>query len=391
MGVRKDAKRGVWFIDFWYADKSGQRKRFRKDSSAQTRRDSLQEEARLQANCALYGGPFAPVETTVDGAITFQKATEEFRLGAAKVKLKASTRHAYNEILDGILLPKFGKDPISKIDLIAVQKLDGEMVDKGCSASRRRNVQIVLRSVLGVAVDGGRLSALPKLPPLPKVGRSVVKVMTPKQVEMIIEYAAPMARLPFAIAAYCGLRAGEIRALKGKSIDLQNGWITVEESLSHGEVDSPKSGHQRKVPIPNLLLGLIKLAFSMKKFTRDDYVCKTDRGEPWGDHGLLKAFQRAARKANVVGFTFHSFRHFYITHMFRSGTPAQVIKQLAGHEHLATTQRYSHSDEDDAKRARENFTRLLAVGGDAGSNDANSFDLGNIWETDPSNDDPHKV
>lgn len=389
MAVRKDARRGVWVIDFWYPNKSGVQKRYRKDSQAKTRKDAVGEETRLMANVAIYGSPFAPAEVVQDGAIPFRKAVDEFRVGMALTELKASTRRGYNEILDSVLLPRFAKESIGTIDYAMVQKMDAEYAGK-VSASRRRNIQITLRTVLGTMVDMGRLKEVPKLPQLPRVGRTVTKVLTFKQIELILANATEPAVLPISISAQCGLRSGEIRALRRPHLDLVKGWITVEESVSYGEVDSPKSGHQRKVPIPNMLLGLLRLMDRNGKLPKD-IICLNNKGVPWAEHGLGKAFQRAAAKAGIEGFTFHSLRHFYVTTLFRSGVPAHTVQAMAGHEGLATTQRYAHSDELAALDASERFSNVLNVGGDAGSNENAGFDLGNIWETEPSNDDPHKV
>lgn len=389
MSVRKDKKRDVWVIDFYFTTKDGTQKRYRKDSQATTKRDALAEEARLGANCAVYGSPFAPAEVTLDGAITFEKATDEFRVGLAKVELKSSTRHGYEEILKGILLPRFGKTRIGDIDYLTVQKLDAEMVERECSASRRRNVQCVLRTVLGVAVDCGRMKEMPKLPDLPTVGRTINKVMTFAQLSALIECASDAAVLPLSLAALCGLRSGEIRALRKTHLDLAQGRIIVEESVSHGEIDSPKSGHQRMVPIPAQLLGLLRLMKRQGKIPQE-YICVTPEGLPWGETGLSQAFERAAKKAGIKGFRMHDLRHFWCTMMLKSGAPVHVVKTVAGHENLATTSRYSHASEADALEAVARFSTVIDAGGST-VNDQAGFELGNIWETEPENDDPHGV
>lgn len=38
----------------------------------------------------------------------------------------------------------------------------------------------------------------------------------------------------------------------------------------------------------------------------------------------------------------HSLRHFFITELCRRGARTMVVKQLAGHADLSTTQRYAH-------------------------------------------------
>ena len=81
--------------------------------------------------------------------------------------------------------------------------------------------------------------------------------------------------------------------------------------------------------------------------TASQYVSGPKLGQPWSVHGLYHAFKSASRKAGITGFRFHDLRHAFVTGLFRGGAPAPVVQRLAGHEHLATTQRYAHAQLSD--------------------------------------------
>ena len=51
--------------------------------------------------------------------------------------------------------------------------------------------------------------------------------------------------------------------------------------------------------------------------------------------------RRVARKANVRPGV-HILRHTFCSHLAMQGAPARAIQELAGHQDLATTQRYMH-------------------------------------------------
>ena len=51
--------------------------------------------------------------------------------------------------------------------------------------------------------------------------------------------------------------------------------------------------------------------------------------------------RRVARRANVKPGV-HILRHTFCSHLAIRGAPARAIQELAGHEDLATTQRYMH-------------------------------------------------
>jgi integrase len=244
------------------------------------------------------------------------------------------------------LLPKLTERSLNTIDFACASALDAELVKEGLSASRRRNVLIVIRSVLRAAVDAGKLPGMPKLPDLPKKGKKALLPLTRAQVDAILALSPKPWRLAFGLAAFAGLRAGEVRALRGADVDLDAGLITVRHSTSKGFTSTPKSGHEREVPIAEPLLDLLREA---GRLASNALVATTAHGEGWGDSGLLQAFRRAQKKAGLSGFRFHDLRHFFVTELFRGGASAPAVQALAGHLHLSTTQKYAHLVRKDLK------------------------------------------
>jgi integrase len=76
-------------------------------------------------------------------AMTVRKDYQRTRAVSA---LKPSTRHAYTEVLDRVLVPRFGKRRLTEIDVAQLAEMDAALVKDELSASSRRNVHIVLRS-----------------------------------------------------------------------------------------------------------------------------------------------------------------------------------------------------------------------------------------------------
>src|SRR4026208_380052 len=65
------------------------------------------------------------------------------------------------------------------------------------------------------------------------------------------------------------------------------------------------------------------------------------RGCPYAQKTVQGVMSRAARKANVRPGV-HILRHTFCSHLAMRGAPARAIQELAGHQDLATTQRYMH-------------------------------------------------
>lgn len=352
MTVRREHRRGEtrWIIDIRYRKIDGKHGRFRKDAQVQTRAAATAEERRLLACMEKHGEPIAP-GPKVDAAppsagVTFGEAVKVFLAGKAVTSLKPTTRIGYTEILETRLLPRFTGRPLAGLGYQDVATLDAELVTEGLSPSRRRNVQVALRSVLRGAADAGQIGAMPRLPALPVAGRTILATLSMEDVERILAAATPAARLALALAAYAGLRAGEIRGLQWGDIDLGAKVLVVRRATSKGQTAAPKSGHARALPLAAPLVALLTASGPGKA---GDLVA-TAKGRQWGEFGLLQSIRRAIVKAGVAGhWRVHDLRHAFVTELFRRGGSGPAVQALAGHSSLLVTQRYAHPDRADLR------------------------------------------
>lgn len=79
--------------------------------------------------------------------------------------------------------------------------------------------------------------------------------------------------------------------------------------------------------------------------------------------GIYEVFKRAAGKAGIE-FTFHDTRHTYVSNLVESGMDISVVRILAGHVHVSTTQKYvTLSSEFIARSLRTYWDSVLPEGG----------------------------
>lgn len=112
-------------------------------------------------------------------------------------------------------------------------------------------------------------------------------------------------------------------------------------------MSTPKSGHDREIPISAQLRKILEEAGPKGP---DALVAVTEEGKQWGDSGLIHAFRKAQKRVGLSGFRYHDLRHLFVTELFRRGGGAPAVQQLAGHIHLSTTQKYAHVVKDDLAR-----------------------------------------
>jgi len=350
--VRRVKRRGRarWVLDIRYRTPEGVNKRFRRDAQVQTRAAANAEAQRLLLRLAEKGTLDPDDEEEEPEAVpTIDDAIEQFEL-VELPKKKPSTQHGYAQIIEAEIRPRYGSWLLTDVDRQTFLELDTELVATGLSASTRRNILVVFRRILGAAVDAGWLEHMPALPKLPRVGRKVTRSMSWEESNALIDASSEVFKLALFLARDAGLRASEVRGLRWTDVDLERRELTVRRAICHGIEDSPKSGHERVVPLTDELYAVLVEA-NEKKPSPWAPVAPSSWGTPWSEAGLRNAFDRAKRKAGLAEWTFHSLRHFFVSDLFRQGASAPVVQRLAGHEVLTTTQRYAHANDDECRAA----------------------------------------
>lgn len=147
----------------------------------------------------------------------------------------------------------------------------------------------------------------------------------------------------FLTAAFTGLRAGELRALRCRRIDWADSLIHVERSYTdEGGEHLPKSWKVRSTPLMSRVAVALKRLRERERYvTDDDLVFVTADGE-WIDRSALyRRYKDVQTAANLAPIRFHDLRHTFATMAIRTETNVDVQTWL-GHADIATTRKYLH-------------------------------------------------
>ena len=165
------------------------------------------------------------------------------------------------------------------------------------------------------------------------------------------------------VAAYAGLRRGELVALRWRDVDFAARKILVQRALSGDtEVKSTKSRRAREVPLPDQAAAALDRLSRRGEFTGpDDYVFCNRLGRRLDPSALRRRFERARDAAGLEPLGFHGLRHTYGSLLVAGGIDLVSVKAAMGHSRITTTERYLHARP--AGELADRFTR--ALGGSA--------------------------
>jgi integrase len=146
------------------------------------------------------------------------------------------------------------------------------------------------------------------------------------------------------LAAYAGLRQGELLALRWRDVDFAGSAITVARAISAGVETSTKSGRVRRVPLPDQAAAALDRLSRRGDFTGpDELVFCNALGRPLDSSALRRRFKRARDAAGLRPLRFHDLRHTYGSLLAAAGVDLVTIQAAMGHGALVTTGRYLHA------------------------------------------------
>lgn len=278
--------------------------------------------------------------------------------------LKETTLTDYAMHVRVHLAPFFGDTPIQRIDARRIeafaahlrkQKGRGRRGGTPLSPKSVRNYLGTLSALLNFAV---RKKWLPSSPmsavDLPSVTSNApleeLTFLEPDEVARLAASAGEgdyrtLDRTLYVVAAFTGLRQGELRGLRWEHVDFGRSIVHVLENVTRGRRSSPKGKRRRSVPLAQTAAhALLELrSESHWKGPTDPVFACPSTGQAMARAGLMQRYRRALVTAGLSPtFSFHDLRHTFGTTMARQGVPVGTIQAWMGHADLGTTQLYMH-------------------------------------------------
>ena len=212
----------------------------------------------------------------------------------------------------------------------------------------------------------------------PKIERATLNTFDMAQTAELIEaLRGTRLMIPVMLGVLCGLRRGEIVALRWRDVDLQAGKLTIVESAEQTAAGvrykAPKSGRGRAVALSGTVAEELR-AHRLRQaeellrlgIRQDDatFVYAREDGEPMQPRSLTHAWQMTIGKINLPRVRFHDLRHAHATHLLSNGVHPKVASERLGHSRVGITlDLYSHvlpgMQEDAATRVDDALQQAL--------------------------------
>ena len=207
-----------------------------------------------------------------------------------------------------------------------------------------------LKAALNKAIEWNYISSNPFTKvKFPKLSKSFPAFISEDEL-LIILTNTPNQYLKdiFTVGFYTGLRLGELINMRWSWIDFFQNQITVRCSNDF----QTKSKKERIVPMSEKVKSILITRFNLAVHQPGEVVFFRIQKRKLHQETISKQFKDIVRKSNLnEKIHFHSLRHSFASLLAQKGISLYIIKELLGHEDLATTQIYSHLQQQNLQDA----------------------------------------
>lgn len=268
--------------------------------------------------------------------------------------LSNNTLEAYLRDLEKLKL--FAEDINVKIDQISmadIQSFLAQLYDLGINPRSVARILSGVRAFYKFLLLEDYIAKDPtELIESPKIGLHLPEVLSEEEINAMldaIDVSVPEGQRNRAMLETlysCGLRVSELVSLKLSDVYLDDEFIRVEG----------KGSKQRLVPMSPTAVDEIRKYIPFRnelkiKKGQEDFLFLNRRGSSLS---RVMVFYIIRDQAAMVGIrkkvSPHTFRHSFATHLLEGGANLRAIQQMLGHEHIATTEIYTHIDREFIRR-----------------------------------------
>jgi integrase len=357
-GHIRERSPGHWAIVIELRDPESGKRRRKWHSFHGTKRQAQDECARLisELNGGLYIEP---------ARITVGQFLDRW-LDHIKAVVSPRTHERYAELVTKNLKPLLGAVLLTKLRPLQISDAYTKALSSGhrkgrggLAPSTVRYMHVILKASMRQAVRWQILARNPvdAVDP-PRIERATMTTYDLAQTADLIDATrGTRMMITVVLAVLCGLRRGEIAALRWRNINLSAAQLAVTESAEQTKAGvrykKPKSGKGRTVALSARVVNELRnhrvqqaqeLLLLGVPLTDDAFVVAQADGSPLQPRTITHQWhQLLANTKTLPRIRFHDLRHAHATHMLSSGVHPKIASERLGHSKVGITMDlYSH-------------------------------------------------
>ncbi len=191
----------------------------------------------------------------------------------------------------------------------------------------------------------------------PKVWQKLPAICSKQQVVNLLNAPCPDEPFYFRDRAILellyatGIRASELAGLKTSDLNLDIGYLRC----------IGKGNRERVIPVGRAAIVAVEqyrkeLRQKLAKSESRDFLFLSRTGQPLSRIEIWRLVKKYAIRAGMPrNLTVHTLRHCFATHLLTGGADLRSLQEMLGHVDIATTQIYTHVDQERLRSIHKKF------------------------------------
>ena len=309
-------------------------------------------------------------------------------LAVKKHQISESTYDGYESVVNNVIAPYFKEKEIKLCELKTrhFQEFYNLMFSLGKSPGTVR----IYHAVMHVALEYANLMDILPGNPMknvqkPKIAKHVYITHDSEEMnEVVKKVRGTSLEIPFLLAAFYGMRRGEVCGMRWNKIDFKYNTITVDHVMTMIKGDNGKrhpvpkdypknSSSIRTLPMTDALRErLLEIRDEQKQSRKDfgdcyenkwkGYLCVRPDGNLITPDYVTKNYPVFLKKHNLTRICFHNVRHSCATLMQKERVGIDYISKFLGHSDISTTANiYCHMDIEMLEKPANKMAEIIAL------------------------------
>jgi integrase len=279
----------------------------------------------------------------------------EYKKAHLATRVQSSAKQC-GRLLDKEIVPYLGaKALLSEVTPATILRMRTELWSKTRPATQNRKLALV-KHFFSFAERSGFIDDNParKVKKLKEISRKSLTLSEIDLKRLILACPEPLKSF-VRLAAFTGLRFGELQGLRWKNIEYDPITKLYWIKLRNDSGFRTKSGRDRDVPVHE---AVIKPILETKKnHLNEEMVFETPKGGK--SFHPRRDWRNVIKRLGLKGFTFHGLRRTYGTNLHRNGVPLGSVQALMGHANISQTRGYIDVNSEDLTKAIKGLDKVL--------------------------------
>ncbi|CAB4583135.1 MAG: tyrosine-type recombinase/integrase [Actinobacteria bacterium] len=259
-------------------------------------------------------------------------------LDMRRAHLAPRTVELYVSQLNKWILPEFGQLKLGRVTTEQVRAWHGSVGSKASPITAAKCYRL-LRTILGTAEEDGLIPRNPcRIKGAGHEKSTERPLLSAAHVAQIAEEIDGRYRALVLVAAWGGLRRGELLALRRRNVNELHGTVTVEGQAQHvagqGRIvrRTKSDAGLRTVTLPAPVMAeLVAHISEYSDADPDAWVFTAEKGGPAREADLSAEWRRAVKACGLTGVRLHDLRHFAGTTAAQLGATTRELQSRLGH------------------------------------------------------------